>query len=83
MKTATNAPDSLRILWADGWFMKPKNLGETKMELEKRGYNFTDANLAMALRSSKFLTRRGQRKQFTYVQKHPFIKETDHGHSGN
>ncbi len=79
MKVAKNAPGALRILWSEGIFLKGKKFEEVKAELEKRGYNFSDQNLAMALSSSKFLTRKGARGQFTYVQKHPYIPEEDNG----
>ena len=79
MKIADNAPEALKILWCEDVFLEGKTLDEAKRELEKRGYNFTDQNLAMALRTSKFLTRKGIRGRFTYVQKHPFIKEKENG----
>ena len=75
MKIANTAPDALKILWVEKVFLKAKNFKEIKNQLEKRGYNFTDYNLCMALRNAKFLTRKGTKGNFTYVQKHPYVKE--------
>ena len=72
---AKTAPDALKILWKEKVFFKPKNVKVIEAELEKRGYNFTDKNLMMALKSSKFLTRRGDTGNYLYLQKHPFIEE--------
>lgn len=81
MTIATTAPTALRILWKEGVFSTPKNVRTIEGELAKRGYNFGDKNLMMALRSSKFLTRKGQKGSFSYVQKHPYIEEPKHGRS--
>lgn len=75
MKIAKNAPDALKILWKEKLFLKPKDVRTIETELEKRGYNFTDKNLMMALKLSKFLTRKGKVKNYLYVQKHPYIEE--------
>lgn len=77
MKTAKTAPDALKILWREKVFLKPKDVGGIKRELEKRGYNFTDKNLMMALKGAMFLTRRGKKGGYVYVQKHPYISEDD------
>lgn len=73
MQIAKTAPDALKILWKDKVFLKPKDVNTIEAELEKRGYNFTDKNLMMALRSAKFLTRKGQAGSYSYAQKYPFI----------
>jgi hypothetical protein len=77
MKIAQTAPDALKILWREQVFFKYKKLNDIKATLEKRGYNFTDYNLSMALKNAKFLTRKGARGDYTYIQKHPFIEEHD------
>lgn len=74
-KIAKTAPEALKILWESKLLIKSKNVKEIAAALEKRGYNFSDKNLMMALKSSKFLTRKGNEKNYCYVQKHPFIKE--------
>lgn len=56
-------------------FLKPKDVRSIEAELEKRGYNFSDKNLMMALKGAKFLTRKGKKGEFVYVQKHPYVEE--------
>lgn len=79
MKITKTAPDSLKILWKEKVFLKPKDVKTIEAELEKRGYNFTNKNLMMALKDSKFLTRRGEKGNYLYVQKYPFIEEEENG----
>lgn len=75
MKIAKTAPDALRILWKEKVFLKPRSLKDIEAELEERGYNFVDKNLMMALKGAQFLTRKGRKGSFTYVQKHPYMEE--------
>jgi hypothetical protein len=79
MSVATTAPAALKVLWKDEVFLAPKSVGSIHTELAKRGYNFGDKNLMMALRASKFLTRKGPKGSYTYVQKHPYVEESTHG----
>lgn len=79
MKVARTAPDALKILWKEKVFLKPKNVSTIETELEKRGYNFTDKNLMMALKAVKFLTRRGKPGSYSYVQRYPFVAEEQRG----
>lgn len=75
MKIVKTAPDALKILWKDKVFLKSKGVRTIEAELEKRGYNFNDKNLMMALKSSKFLTRKGGRGNYFYVQKYPYMED--------
>ena len=75
MSIATTAPQALRILWKEGVFLNPKDVRAVEAELAKRGYNFSDKNLMMALKDAKFLTRKGTKGNYSYVQKHPFLEE--------
>lgn len=77
MKIAKTAPDALKILWKQKVFLKQISVTEVKEALEKRGYNFTDKNLMMALKNVKFLTRKGKSGDYKYVQKHPFVEEDE------
>jgi len=74
MDIAKTAPDALRNLWKANLFLKPMTVKEIQTELETRGYNFNGKNLMMALKSSKFLTRKGKAGSYSYVQKHPFVE---------
>ncbi len=58
-------------------FPKTKNIKDITDALEKLGYNFTDKNLMMALKSAKFLTRKGSAGNYTYVQKDPYLEEEE------
>ncbi len=75
MDIARTAPDALKLLWKDGQFLGPKDVKTIEAELSKRGYNFGSKNLMMALKDSKFLTRKGPKGGYQYVQKHPFVEE--------
>jgi len=70
-----DAPDALELLWEEKTFTKALNMKEIEQELGKRGYNFTDKNLMMTLKRAKFLTRRGDRGSYAYIQKYPYFKE--------
>jgi hypothetical protein len=75
MKIVTTAPEALKILWREKIFLKLNKVEEIEAELKKRGYNFPEKALLMALKRASFLTRKGSRGSFTYIQKHPFIDE--------
>jgi len=75
MKIATKPSEALKILWQQKVFFEPKSLSEVREELKKRGYNFTDQAVDMALKLAKFLTRRGKKGNYSYVQTYPFVKE--------
>jgi len=75
IEIAKTAPDALKLLWKETAFLKPKDVRTIEGELERRGYNFNDKSLMMALRSAFFLTRKGIRGHYKYVQKHPYVLE--------
>ena len=70
---AKNAPDSLKLLWSNGFFKAWKNYGQIVKKLSEDGFNFTNAEFGMALKRSSHLTRRGKRGAYEYIQKYPFI----------
>ncbi len=75
MSVGTTTVDALKILWKSKVFFRPRNLAEIKSELQKRGYNFTGEALSMALMRAKFLTRNGEKGDYTFVQKYPFVED--------
>ena len=79
MKIVKTPSEAIKILWKEGIFLNPKKLYEVKKELEKKGYNFSDPSISMALKRAKYLTKRGKRGSYTYVQKHPYIDEEKDG----
>ncbi len=63
-------PHLLRELWSQGFFSSEKTFPSIKVELGKLGSNPSDPNLGMALGDATFLTRRGKRGKYRYIQKH-------------
>ncbi len=65
-----SVPQLLKDLWGQGVFSTEKNYQAVKNQLSKLGCNPTDAALGMALSRAKFLTQRGTRGDYRYIQKH-------------
>lgn len=76
-RVARTATEALRILWEIGFFKGWKKKAPIVESLAKRGNNFSDPELGMALKRAKHLTRRGKRGNYEYIQKYPF--EADRG----
>ena len=74
-KIVISATDRLQHLWMSGVFKTAKKLSEIDAHLAKQGYNFTTAELGMALMRASYLTRRGKKGAYTYIQKGPYEKE--------
>ena len=75
IKIVTTATKSLIILWEKGIFRNWVKITNVVEELSKRGYHFPSANVGKALQRAKYLTRRGKRGNYKYIQKHPFIND--------
>lgn len=71
MKTATTATESLKLLWESGFFDVWRKFKATEDHLARRGNHFTVAELGMALKRAKHLTRRGKQGSYEYIQKYP------------
>ncbi len=67
--TEQKLTEILRVLWAKRFFNSKKKLSEIKDELSRLGCNPSDANLCMALKNAKYLTRKGIKRKYTYIQK--------------
>ncbi len=77
-KSANSSPEALEILWKEGFFKAWHNFKDVCEELGKRGNNFSKPELAKALKSADFLTRRGSQGSYQYAQRIPAInKETE------
>lgn len=74
-KIAQTATEALKILWEDGFLRSWRKTNSIKETLSKMDHNFSDAELGMALKRAKHLTRRGKRGTYEYIQKYPFIAE--------
>jgi repressor of nif and glnA expression len=75
MEIVKTPSEAIKILWKEGVFFSPKKMAEVKMELKNRGYNFSDQAIYMALKRAKYLTKKGRRGSYTYVQKYPYVDE--------
>lgn len=75
MQVATDAPDALRLLWKAKFLLNEKTMPEIAKKLQDLGYNFPANTLSMALGKAKFLTRKGSRGTYTFVQRYPFTAE--------
>ena len=73
MKVATTATQALKILWEEGLFRSWRKKAQIEQSLAKKGNHFSSAELSMALKRAKHLTRRGKRGEYEYIQKYPFV----------
>ncbi len=81
-KTADSAPEALRLLWQEGLFKRWTDQDKIAESLGKRGNNFPENTLSVALlrAAGAFLVRRKKQdgSGFEYIQKKPAIsKEVD------
>jgi hypothetical protein len=74
-KIARTATEGLKHLWEESFFELPKRKDPIVDAFAKRGNHFADAELGMALMRASYLTRRGKRGSYEYIQKHPFISD--------
>jgi hypothetical protein len=65
-----SAPAAVRVLWEKGKFKTAQTFGEIERELGELEYNFPKNTLTMALGSAAYLTRRGARGSYRWIQKY-------------
>jgi hypothetical protein len=70
---ARTATEAIKNLWASGFLREWRKVNEFEARFAKDHYHFSSAELGMALKRAGYLTRRGSRGKYEYVQKHPFI----------
>jgi len=75
MKMAKTATEALKLLWAEDFFQNWKKYAMVVIELAKKRNHFSDAELGMALKRAKYLTRRGKRGNFEYIEKHAYVEK--------
>ena len=73
---ANSTTKTLEVLWHEGIFKSPRKFNQIVRILEKRGINPLKPVLSSALRRATFLTRRGRRGFYEYVQKMPAVSKT-------
>ncbi|HET9177430.1 MAG TPA: hypothetical protein VFQ24_03645 [Terriglobia bacterium] len=67
------------MLWRDGLFRTPKTQPQIVTHLAGTGHNFGAPELGMALKRAEYLTRRGTRGCYEYIQKYPLVEEKSRG----
>jgi hypothetical protein len=73
-KTSTSG---LRLLWGKGVFKNWQNSPQIVDRLAQDEYHFSSPEFLMALKRAKYLTRRGNRRSYEYIQKYPFTKDDE------
>jgi hypothetical protein len=71
-RAARSATEALMILWEEKFFIGWRKKAPIEETLSKRGNHFSDAELGMALKRAKHLTRSGKRGNYEYIQKYPY-----------
>ncbi|MEK7601352.1 MAG: hypothetical protein AAB480_02370 [Patescibacteria group bacterium] len=71
-KIVISATVQVQRLWQKGYFKLAKTLAAVDEHLAKDGYNFGASELAHALARAPYLTRKGKRGAYTYIQKGPY-----------
>lgn len=71
MKESVKTPSNgIKILWQEGFFKSWQTMASVSQNFEERGNHFSSTEIGMALfRGRKFLTRRGKRGDYQYIQK--------------
>ena len=72
---AKAATEGIKVLWSEKFFEKYRKVSDIVDIFSKRHHHFSDAELGMALKRAKYLTRRGKRGNYEYIQKHPYVEE--------
>ncbi len=70
-----SATEQLQRLWQKGHFKVARTLPAVDDHLAKNGYNFGASELAHALARASYLTRKGKRGAYTYIQKGPYAQD--------
>lgn len=74
-KIVISPTEQLQRLWKLGFFEDAKKLSDTDARLAKDKYHFSPAELGKVLERAAYLTRRGKRGAYEYIQKGPYPKE--------
>ena len=60
------------MLWGEGFFRAWRSANAIDTHLGKIDHHFSPFELGMALKRARYLTRRGTRGRYEYIQKYPF-----------
>jgi len=75
LKVAKTATEAMNLLWRNGFFRRWQTQPKIVAHLAEVEHNFEGPELGMALKRAKYLTRRGKRGSYEYIQKFPFVVE--------
>jgi hypothetical protein len=75
IKIAKTATEALIMLWQGGFFRTWQAQPKIVAHLAGKEHNFEGPELGMALKRAKYLTRRGTRGCYEYIQTYPFVAE--------
>lgn len=74
-EVAKTATEALNKLWRNGFFRRWQTQPKIVAHLAEQEHNFEGPELGMALKRARYLTRRGKRGCYEYIQKYPFVVE--------
>ncbi len=69
-------------LWQESWFSEARSLSEVHEEIARRGYHYDRTAVSHSLTDlvrENLLTREGNMRNYTYIQKRPFESQKDPG----
>lgn len=72
---ARTATAALAQLWEAKFFRVWHSIKSVEAQLAKSGYHFSPPELGMALMRAKYLTRKGKKGGYQYIQKYPYAPE--------
>jgi hypothetical protein len=76
-RVAKTATEGVKILWEGRFFRTWQKFGAVEEALAKRENHFPRAVLAKALERASYLTRRGKKGSYEYIQRYPHVLESD------
>lgn len=74
-RVVQTATEALKLLWENKFFLAARKMAAIEAHLHRQGYNFSSAELGMALKRAKHLTRMGKHGSYEYIQKYPYVAE--------
>ncbi len=73
--TANSAAGAIKILWQEGELRTWHRFAGISQMLEEKGNNFSKPEIGLALRRASYLTRRGTRGFYEYIQRIPAVNK--------
>ncbi len=76
-RVAKTATEGVLILWEEKFFRTAKTTPEIVNALAQRENHFPTNALSMALERAQFLTRKGKKGAYEYIQQYPYVPEAE------